>query len=270
MTTAAGNTIVPESKEDNEMGDNTRRQRGDNNENRTKYTLKNVIQTIFKNIKNVFTKDETNQPNDMLLRTTLIKKFIMYLVIAMMLMSTFYLIYITIYQQYLEFEFKFTSALQITKYHNLTIAVINEYAHRGAIERRPIIDPDFTLDAKALQLNDTKSRIDYSRNILMSMDIDTNVRSDLFFSTIGIENNVFRIRYNLNGGERVNSSKYTILMIMLEKLITIDNSVDDLNEANLYIEDNFLPIINKFFIDCFEATYTDASNILSSNRVYFI
>ena len=95
-----------------------------------------MVSTILRNIKNVFLKDENNQPNEVLLRTILIKKLILYLVVVLISISSFYLIYETIYKETILYNFKVQSTYKITRYHNTTLSVLNEYLYRESILQR--------------------------------------------------------------------------------------------------------------------------------------
>lgn len=235
------------------------RYRADMREN-TRLNMKMVIQNIFKNIKNVFTKEESNQPNEALLRTKIIKRVILYLVLAFIAMSSSYFGYLTVTQQYQAHLFKADSLFKITVYHNATLAVLNEYLFRDVIIARPT-DAAYTAQAKSTDLADVAGRISMFRSQLNSMDIDTNVRNDLFFTSIGSVQKTFAVRYSSMGvTSHKLASRYTILMLMLEKVLTMDNSAFDKQEALFFVEDNFLSIINRYFMDSFVAI--DAENAL--------
>ena len=115
---------------------NEKRHARDEQPQKSRYSLKNVVSTILRNIKNVFLKDENNQPNEVLLRTILIKKLILYLVVVLISISSFYLIYETIYKETILYNFKVQSTYKITRYHNTTLSVLNEYLYRESILQR--------------------------------------------------------------------------------------------------------------------------------------
>lgn len=228
--------------------------------------LKKTIQDIFKNIKNVFSKEEGNQPNDTLLRTTVIKKVILYLILSFMALASAYLGYLTIYQQYQTYLFKIDSMYKTTVYHNMTISVINEYAYRELALSRPLSDT-YTAEMKRRDELDVAWRINEFKTQLNSLDINTNVRNDLFFTSIGSVQEKFLMRYAANDTDIHIASRYTILMLLLEKLLTAEKSIADKQEALYFIQDNFLSIINKYFLDSFDMTNSENDKIVSDGRV---
>ena len=58
-------------------------------------------------------------------------------------------------------------------------------------------------------------------------------------------------------------------MVMLEKLITLDNSDFDRTEAFYFIEDNYLTIVNQYFIRAFHLAIDEASEMLQAGKVDF-
>lgn len=100
-----------------------------------------------------------------------------------------------------------------------------------------------------------------------SFDIDYNVREDLFFRDLAQQEIEFKVRYDTPTLEIRRASKYTVLMIMLEKLLTIDNSKFDKVEALNFINDNYLHTINKYFLDSFQATREEAIEMTNQVKV---
>lgn len=260
--------MQPEKGDSDDLSSNPQdRHRGDFKEN-NKINLKAIIQNIFKNIKNVFSKEETNQPNETLLRTTVIKKIILYLILAFIAMSSIYIGYLTIKQQYISYIFKIDSMYKTTVYHNMTISVINEFTYGDLIASRPLTS-DYTRAMKDRDTAEVVKRLMIFKNQLNSLDIDTNVRNDLFFTSLGAEKNNFTMRYSpdkSNANIQV-ASKYTILMLMLEKVLRAEKSDSYKAEAYYFIDDNYLSIINKFFLDSFDISDAENDKIISDGKV---
>lgn len=231
-----------------------------------KQNMKTVIQNILKNIKNVFTKTEGTQPNEMLLRTIVIKKIIQYLILAFIALTSTYLGYLTIYQQYQTFDFKVNSLYKVTRYHNLTVALINEYLHRDTINTRPQFDPTYSSQQQSTDLTEVTGRINEFLNDLNNFDIDINIRTDLFFTTLGQQQSSFTLQYNGSGTEVRQASKYTILMIMLEKLLTIDVSASNTIATFDYIGLNFLSVIDRYLLDSFSLTMAGGATIVTNGK----
>lgn len=227
---------------------------------KSKLNLKFVIQNIFKNIKNIFTNDELNVPNETLFRAVVIKKAMIYLVLLLMSASVGYLIYVTNIQQYSNYNFKLDSMFAITKYQNATISLINEYMIRSLYCGDNSADPQTFC-------RDVESRISSFRDIMGNQDIDNNVRNDFFFSTIGQTNVSFILDYPDLEPRNATASKYTITLMMLEKLLAYDISNSNKGDARVFIDNNFLSIINQYFIDCKQAALDSADSILASNQV---
>lgn len=233
---------------------------------KNKLSLKTVIQNMLKNTKNVFTKEEGNQPNDVLLRTIIIKKLIFYLIFAYIALSTSYMGYLTISQQFLIYDFKIGSLFKVTRYHNLTVALLNEYYHREVVVSRPL-DIFYTSRNMTDDLTEVATRITSFRDQLNSFDIDINVRQDLFFKDLARTEVSFVIRYAESQQQTQQASKYTILMVMLEKVLTIDNSEFDKEEAFNFIDDNFLQIVNQYLLDSFNTTWAECSKMTADGKV---
>ena len=233
---------------------------------KNKMSLKTVIQNLLKNTKNIFTKEEANQPNDMLLRTIVIKKLILYLILTFMALSSIYLGYSTIYMQYQSYEFKVDSLYKVTRYQNLTVAVLNEYFHRDAINSRDL-DSSYSASTQIADLKDVDLRIRMFKDQLNSFDIDYNVRQDLFFKGLSQAEQSFTVRYDNSSGETRQASKYTILMIMLEKVLTMDNSQFDKVEAFSFINDNFLHVVNAYFLEAFAVTRDECNKMVADGKV---
>lgn len=227
---------------------------------KSKLNLKFVIQNIFKNIKNIFTNDELNVPNETLFRAVVIKKAMIYLVLLLMSAAIGYLVYVTNIQQYSNYNFKLDSMFAITKYQNATISLINEYMIRSLYCSNNAADP------RAF-CKDVESRIFSFRNIMGNQDIDNNVRNDFFFSSVGQTNVSFVLDYPDLSPRNASASKYTITLMMLEKLLAYDISAANQGDARVFIDNNFLAIINQYFIDCKQAALDSANSILASNQV---
>jgi hypothetical protein len=227
---------------------------------KNKLNLKFVIQNIFKNIKNIFTNDELNIPNQILFRAVVIKRLMNILLLLFMSAATSYLVYITILQQYTTYNFKLASIFAITKYQNVTISLINEYMIRSLYcNDDPNNQRPFCLDVE--------SRIGSFRNIMSAQDIDNNVRNDFFFSSLGQTNVSFVLDYPNLDPRNATSSKYTITMLLLEKLLAYDISDENEGDAQVFIDDNFLPIVNQYFTDSKQAVLESARSILANNQV---
>ena len=227
---------------------------------KSRLNLKFVIQNIFKNIKNIFTNDELNVPNETLFRAVVIKKAMIYLVLLLMSAAVGYLIYVTNIQQYSNYNFKLDSMFAITKYQNATISLINEYMIRSLYCSDNSADPQTFC-------KDVESRISSFRDIMGNQDIDNNVRNDFFFSTIGQTNVSFVLDYPDLEPRNATASKYTITLMMLEKLLAYDISNSNKGDARVFIDNNFLSIINQYFIDCKQDALDSADSILASNQV---
>ena len=244
-------------------------QRKEDRDVKPKLNLKMIIQSLFKNIKNPFINDETNVPKEILLRTILIKKLILYLVFLLIGMSTFYLIYISVFLQFRQYRFKLNSALTITQYHNITLGVINEYLFTDTINiRQAIATENYSAEQKAIDEKKTNSRIESFRTRLLDTDIDDNVRSDFFFTDIGANKTQFLLRYSFaESAQPFEATKYTIYIMLLEKIVTIADSSDDREEAIVFIQDNFLNIVNRYFLDSFDSTLGECSRLLDTLKV---
>lgn len=255
----------------NRVGDHEHELQGTVKKSRT--TTKAVLQMLFKSLRNLFTKEESNVPNEMLLRTQLIKKIVFYIVVVLVGMSTFYLIYEAIIQKLGNYDFAVQSMLMVTTYHNMTISVINELLHRDTIVYSALNSTAVFNPAAAnttADWNVTSDRLKYFKGLLLNLDIDNNVRSDFFFSETGQLRVQFNITYPNATTRFGTSSKYTIMMMMLEKLITIDNNEYYRQSAMLFLNDNFLTIVNQYFLDAFYDVYNTAADILVSNKVSLI
>jgi hypothetical protein len=227
---------------------------------KNKLNLKLVIQNIFKNIKNIFTNDELNIPNQTLFRAVVIKRLMNILLLLFMSAATGYLVYITILQQYTTYNFKLTSIFAITRYQNVTISLINEYMMRS------LYCNDDPLNGSTF-CRDVESRIGSFRNIMGAQDIDNNVRNDFFFSSLGQTNVSFILDYPNLDPRNATSSKYTITIMLLEKLLAYDISDQNEGDAQVFLDDNFLPIVNQYFTDSKQAAQEAAQSILASNQV---
>lgn len=237
-----------------------RMEAGIGQDKKSKLNLKFVIQNIFKNTKNIFTMDELNVPNETLFRAVVIKKAMIYLMLLLMSASIGYLVYITNIQQYVDYNFKLDSMFAITKYQNATISLINEFMMRSL----------YCNDNRSDTTNfcrETESRIKSFRETMSSQDIDNNVRNDFFFSAIGQTNVTFVLDYPDLEPRNASASKYTITMMMLEKLLAYDISESNKGDARVFIDNNFLSIINQYFTDSKQATQEAARSILASNQV---
>ena len=256
-------------REDSEHSIRSHQQIYREKEKKVEMNMKNIIHIMFKNIKNIFTKEESNVPKDMLLRTILIKKLILYLIVLLIMMSTFYLVFISIYVQYNEYKSKLQSSLMITKYHNITTGVINEYIHRDIIQYRSNTSIDsYNSTKKVIDTLNNNRRIERFRLDLLDKDSDTNIRSDFFFTPIGSHISRFVLRYLYTDDIHMSdASTYTIFMILIEKIITIDNSYEDTIEARVFIDDNFINIINPYFIDSFKSSMDECTRLLRVMKV---
>lgn len=267
---ASKKSVIDEKNDEDEnniSAASDRNRRNHTIETKNKLSLKNIVQNILKNTKNIFTKEESNQPNDMLLRTIVIKKLILYLILVFIALSSAYLGYVTVYKEYQSYSFKAQSLDKITKYHNLTSAVLSEYMHKESINARPL-DASYTSSKKTADLDNVKNRISTFKNELNSFDIDINVREDMFFRDMARSEVDFKVRYQGTTAEVRRASKYTILMIMLEKVLTMDNSEFDRVEALNFVYDNYLHIINRYFLDSFDATRNEANSMTIEVKVY--
>ena len=256
-------------KSDNQSNNSEKGRKAQLIQSKNKYTLKVIIQNLLKNYRNLFTKTDAFQPKEMLLRTTVIKKLILYLILLFIALSTSYLGYINVYMQYSAYEFKVDSVYKVTRYHNLTVAVLNEYYHRDAINSRPL-DSLYNSTNRTSDLKEVSNRIETFRDLLNSFDIDYNVRQDLFFRNLAQQELNFVVRYSENLSEVRQASRYTILIIMLEKLLTIDRSEFDKNEAFFFINDNFLSIMDDYLLSSFEASFQEAEKIIADSKASFL
>lgn len=240
---------------------------------KSKYSMKNIVQSIFKQLKNVFTKDDLNMPNETLFRAIIIKKLLLYLVLVLTLLSMSYLGYISVYGQYIRFKFKMTSASSIISYHNATLGLINEYYLQERLKvtmagpKPPIKPSDYPQEQIFSQ-----QRVSYLQNMTMEFDSNDNIRNDFFFTNLGTKNVSFGIRYASKPSfvREYTSSQYTIFTMLIEKLLAISDSRDKIQDMFIFIDDNYLSIVNRYCIDSFKRVTDDMYDQLDLVKAVFV
>lgn len=225
--------------------------------------LGNYVQLLFKQVENIFKKDDINIPNENLKNGIIIKnilKIFFYILITIIVSSV---LIFKIQMNYFESIEDLDKSMQVLTYHNASLNSLERYYEIQLVEKNY-----FNLETEQLEKDRTKYKnaLEESIKTMKQQNQEDIFRNSILFSDTSTDN--FYSIYYANHTE-TDKSEYSVTMNSLlsmyfEKINTF--SQHNSKKFDFFIQENYFRYLNLFMLEKGEDIY---NNKVENNNMHY-